>query len=125
MNFNNIFDNINYVMVQQYKRQKIYDLYQADPIPMDICDSDDEEILDENDPLEPRRLFPEEEEQDEEVVLGLLRPPAPMLRSQYTSWIGEDGQIVYNSRYGNQYYDEDPIEDEEDDILVVDTQIIT
>jgi hypothetical protein len=114
-------NNINYVRIENntaLKRQKIFHQYAYEVvyIPMELCDSENEEdavnILEEDDPLEPRQLFPE----DEVVPVLILLPPPP-LRAQYTSWVGENGQIVYNSPYGNRYYDEDPIENDDGDLF--------
>ena len=121
----------------QHKRQKV-----DNDLAMDVCfDSDedkdededeDNDLLDENDPLLPQCLFPEgityEVDADGDIIIerlpsgntlvfnsDLFLSPPPPLRAQYTSCVGENGYIVYNSKYGNQYYDEDPVEEEYED----------
>ena len=117
----------------QHKRQKV-----DNDLAMDLCfDSDEDEdedndLLDENDPLLPQCLFPEgrtyEVDADEDIIIerlpsgntlvfnsDLFLSPPPPLRAQYTSYVGENGYIVYNSKHGNQYYDEDPVEEEDEE----------
>ena len=84
-------------------------------------------VLDENEPMTPRRLFPDDlasdsdSEADEDIqapaAATLLLPPPIPYRRQYTSWMGPDGQIVYNSRHGNGYFDEDPEYPEDQDAI--------
>ena len=107
--------NNNDKCIQEKKRIKTIHHYEAHHIPMEICNDLPllSNVLDQN---EPRRLFPEDTQP------RLLLPPPPILRAQYTSWIGENGQIVYNSANGNRYYDEDTdydnvFDEEQDDII--------
>ena len=107
--------NNNDKCIQEKKRQKTFHNHEVHHIPMEICN--DLPLLSNGlDQNERRRLF------TEETQPHALLPPPTVLRAQYTSWIGENGLIVYNSANGNRYYDEDTdydnvFDEEQDDII--------
>ena len=94
-----------------------------EPVPMEICGDSDDDILDEDEPLYPLRLFPEgddfevdadgdmiierlpsgntlvishrarEGKQEFQFIGRLAGLAAPVFRSQQTSWIDEDDDL--------------------------------